>query len=402
MRRKILIPVLMAIGMVLAVALPIQAQQPDNPPTVLKSYPVMDLLASDFVPQYYPIQWPGTGMFPGSSATAKAVPSYGGGGGMGAGGGGLFAVPQGGMSMGGQGGMGGSVMMQPSDVPGSGTNGSFGGATRSHTSYETFDMSNDAQQLMSILESMVEPTSWATMGSGEGAAAFYGGSLLVRQTEANHGKVEEVLKLLRSARASQQVVQLEWVAVRGTSAPLPEMASWSAQQQANFIDQNWVQRGGVSTLNGRLAYTTAAEHRNLVISITPVVGSGGNQFTNQDSGNRVGYQPTTVKPALGWVVQLRPMVEPDAQNARIQVGACYTQGPPEMEKPAPGQVDRGDLKSFQVGAVVEAAAGQWALAGGLASAEESMGAEQQGLDGCHYYVFVRWHVGKAEPIETEE
>lgn len=355
-------------------------QDSKTEPLVLKSYDVVDLLASDFVPQMGSM--PGTDMFHSGSEGSTlrgglGLPSggYGGGfGGGGSGGGGLFAVPPQ-IGGGGDGGIGGpgSGMPPMMVAPASDSEGALG---------------SEGRRLVDLLQAMVAPGTWEDMG-GQGNCHYFGGSILVSQSEANHAKIEQVLKLLRDAKQSTRVVQLEWVAVKAQPADVPMLSKLTDQELAQKLETLWAQRGCATTLNGRLVFTTAAEHRNIVISVTPVVG--GFVEDNITYGNQVGYQPKAVRSAIGWVVQMRPVITPgNGGVGRIQVGANYTAAPPKEAGLEPGQLDSVLMKSFQVAGLVQAAEGQWALVGGMAPSADPNVVGGNGETVEQFYIFVRW------------
>lgn len=368
--------------------LELRGQEANAEPMVLKSYDVVDLLASDFVPQMGGM--PGTDMFQRESEGSTmrggyGMPAggYGGGfGGGGSGGGGLFAVPpQMGGSDGGMGGQGGGMppMMMPAT-----SNGSEG------------SLGNEGRRLVDLLQAMVAPSTWEDMG-GQGNCHYFGGSILVNQSEANHAKIEQVLKLLREAKRSTRVVQLEWVAVKAQPADVPLLSKLTDQELDQKLETLWAQRGCATTLNGRLVFTTAAEHRNIVISVTPVVGGFTDDSINY--GNQVGYQPKAVRSAIGWVVQMRPVIAPgEGGIGRIQVGANYTAAPPKTAELGPGQLDTVLMKSFQVAGLVQASENKWALVGGMAPAADPNIVGGNGELVEQFYIFVRW----TEPKVTAE
>lgn len=400
MRRKLLI---LSIGWAMAWLVSVSAAgtlaQEESPMSV-QVYPVADLLAAEALPRYRSEQWPGTGMFgdaSGEQSYGTMRGGIGGGGGMGggAGAGGLFAVPSAGAQGFGQGQAGGGGM-GGGGMGGSGMPGRMGSG-----SPRVLDVASEAGELCELIQGIVSQQSWEPYG-GAGVCNCYNGKLVINQTDQNHQQISELLAELRRAQAQTQVIQLEWVAIRGQADVNPPNHQMTAEQINQLIQGSWVQRGGVSTLNGRLAYTTAAEHRNLVIGVTPVVGAGGLRTQEFNNDRDVGYQPKTVKAALGWLVEMRPLVPPgDNVPARIQVGASYTEGPQAASMPGWGQVDPGNLENFQVAGLVQAPAGQWALVGGMAqTANEADG--DPSLRRPQYFVFVRWNpIDTAEVVEAE-
>lgn len=359
------------------------ADEDKKEPLVVKLYDVSDLIAADYTPSYSSDVVPGTGMF--RYGSQQSIPTvFGGlggggmGGGSGAGGGGLFAVPQamgGGQSGGGMGMGGGSG--------GYGGGGFYGSVVP--RSGEEFDLLVASSELETLIMNSVDTLTWEQNGGESGATtSFYNGQMVVTQTEDVHQKVDSFLSMLREANQNTKVIQLEWIAVPNQVAA-EDLAGYDDETLAEFVSQAWTQRGSVSVLNGRVGYTTAAEHRNIVISVTPVVGAGS------DDGGRVGYSPKTAKPALGWLVQMRPLIPAgDEVVGRIQVGASYTSAT-EAEEARTGQIDRGNIHSFQVGGLVQSKANRWTVVGGMAGKAEGAGQKED-----QYYLMVRWNQVKSE------
>lgn len=328
---------------------PISASQdipdaPQEPPLVLAIYDVADLLPSEQPFRFDASAWPGTGLFSksviGEGSDAMGVGMLGGSGG---GGGGMG---RGGMGMGG-----------------------FGiGGRLAH-------LNTEKQELQMLVEGVVTPMRWESMG-GEATIRFFQNQLLVRNTAAGHEELEQVLKMLRTANRSRRLVTVHWVAVRVDEANLPRLlADAAAQDEAafqNLIDNSAVQAGVGSGFNGQLFFSTSGEHRNLVIGVTPVVGTGG-AAAPQERG--VGYSPKTVKPIIGWTVQMRPILSPDpAAEGVVQVAACYSSAasdkPKLMDPSFLGQVDPGNLTALEVVGTARGKSGVWSVVGGMSATSE--------------------------------
>lgn len=294
---------------------------------VVRSYPVQDLLGHD--PNFADPskRWPGTSLF--SSSTEAA------GGGVGTPGGLV-----GGMGGGGMGGMGGGGI-----VAGGGMSGVS---------------SDPADELLSLIDSLIEGED-----GFEYNARISHGLLITRQPARIHAVIDEILGSLREGIATQIVVKIEWTALRldiPTARQLMEAEDPRVFEQA--IQEYAVAYGSLSAANGSLVYSASGEHRNLAIGLTPVVGSYQDEFNR---GGGVGYGATTVKPIIGWLAQVRPLVSPDPQRpARLHMAVTQvlpTTGPKRV--PVVGAVDPGNLPARQLVGTVQAPVGEWAILGGI-------------------------------------
>lgn len=349
---------------------PISASQdipdaPQEPPLVLAIYDVADLLPSEQPFRFDASAWPGTGLFSksviGEGSDAMGVGMLGGGGG-----GGVFHLPV--------------EALQPQDF-GAGLMGG-GGMGRGGMGMGGFGiggrlahLNTEKQELQMLVEGVVTPMRWESMG-GEATIRFFQNQLLVRNTAAGHEELEQVLKMLRTANRSRRLVTVHWVAVRVDEANLPRLlADAAAEDEAafqNLIDNSAVQAGVGSGFNGQLFFSTSGEHRNLVIGVTPVVGTGG-AAAPQERG--VGYSPKTVKPIIGWTVQMRPILSPDpAAEGVVQVAACYSSAasdkPKLMDPSFLEQVDPGNLTALEVVGTARGKSGVWSVVGGMSATSE--------------------------------
>lgn len=336
---------------------------------VLRVYPIADLLVSTAVANPGS-HWPGTGLL----APAKETGGVGGGmggGGMGGGGGGMFGIPanpQGGMG-GMSGGDGGGMMGM-----GGGMSGIGGWNYPATTTDDGSELSTLIDQLLSGDETYNHSLS------------LYNGLLVARETKTCHEQIAQILKVLRDGMAQRLVIQVEWAALALEPADAQRLAHSQDQQVfQELIDLHAVVYGSISTLNGQLAFSSSGEHRNLVLGVTPVVGTFQDGVGAKQNG--VGYQPQTAKPVLGWLAQVRPVVPTDiGQPGMIQVGVSKV-SKPENDRTIPvvGVPDRGDLPAFQAVGTVKALPNTWTVLGGMANAAT---ADNAAVEGAPKYVIV--------------
>jgi len=361
----------------------------DDQPRILQVYSVADLLATE--PRFAnpATAWPGTGLF-----TPSPDPSTGSGG-MGMGGG-MGGMGGGGM---GEGGMGGGGMFAvPSGPP---RNGGMGGGIGSSGSGETLEGSqgfsgpifggsfsgSPGAPLLALLYNLLDGEN----GFSEDGWEIYGGLLVARQTREIHALTAEIFAGLRAGLAQQQIIHIEWVALSLDGA---DVASFvrdvdDSELLQVLIQERAVAYGTLSALNGHLVYSTSGEHRNLVIGVTPVVGSFQDGLGSSPRG--VGYQPQTVKPILGWVAQVRPLIpagpaDPTSPGL-LHVGISRATASEDTRGvPVIGGPDRGNVPAFQVVGTVKCLPGTWTVVGGLATNAALAGNDPS----PKHIVMVRW------------
>jgi hypothetical protein len=358
----------------------------DDEPRILRVYSLADLLATE--PRFAnpATAWPGTGLFTPSADSSTGSGGMGGGGmggGMGGGGvgggGGLFAVPSGRPPMGGMvGGMSAVAGMGESaetrggsqDFSGPIFGGSFSGSP--------------GTPLLALLHNLLADER----GFSEDGWEIYGGLLVARQTREIHALTAEILAGLRAGLAEQQIIHIEWVAL---SLDAADIATFFRQvDDPQLLEALILQRaaayGTLSALNGHLVYSTSGEHRNLVIGVTPVVGTFQDGLGSSPRG--VGYQPQSVKPILGWVAQVRPLIPADpTQPGLLHVGISRAKASDETRGvPVIGGPDRGNVPAFQAVGTVKCLPDTWTVVGGLAT-----NAAVEGNDPSpKHIVMVRW------------
>lgn len=342
---------------------------------LIRTYPVQDLLGYD--PHFADPskQWPGTSLFSaganGSDGDAGTPGGFGGGMGAAMGGGGMFSIPQGAGGSQGMSGMGGGGMGGMSGMGGGGMSGVS---------------SDPANELLSLIDALIEGED-----GFEYNAQISHGLLITRQPAKIHAVIEEILGSLREGIAKQIVVKIEWTALRldiPTARQLMEAEDPRVIEQA--IQEYAVAYGSFSAANGSLVYSTSGEHRNLAIGVTPVVGSFQDGLTR---GGGVGYGATTVKPIIGWLAQVRPLVSPDPQRpARLHMAVSQvlpTTGPERI--PIVGAVDPGNLPARQLVGTVQTPEREWAVLGGIhLTPLDPSGPTQQDATQPQGVVLVRW------------
>ena len=301
---------------------------------ITKAYPVKDILLN--VNQYVfgSVDLPGT-----EYAGGYGRFSGGGGGMQGGGGGGIFSIPdqlnhnigwRQGLGSGGGFGMGG------------GGNGGF------HFEEDTtVSLSNIGDTVLSLTESDervdITKLSMQTFGNS---------TLIVTGDELVHELVHRHLKMLRSVASNtirSVTVSATWLSLTDEEyrqlASEPKNGVVLADENAlNALSEDQVDFGTITCFDGQTVHIVSGELRNRVQTVSPVVGSlENNKLRNsqvaeknkqsviqnaglrsepqeiQESGSSIGYKPITEMINEGAMLELTPIIVPDADSAIVNV-----------------------------------------------------------------------------------
>lgn len=319
---------------------------------VLRVYHIADLVTPSIDIADPATQWPGTGLLAPAPGVTGGFSGFGGGmggmgGGMGGGvGGGMFAVPSNPPQMGGTADSGGGGAM------GMSAGGSFVPAT--------IDQGGN-------LHSLIDQFLSGESNYDTSQLNVYNGLLVARQTESIHALIAEIIKVIRDGSSQTQVIHVEWAALTLDATAAQQVRQTNDQRVLQeWIDRQAIAYGSIAALNGHLSFSSSGEHRNLVIGVTPVVGTFQDGAGQAQSG--VGYQPRLAKPILGWLAQVRPVIPTDPnQPGLIQVGISHVAKPAQATSiPVAGVSERGDLPAFQVTGTIKALPDTWTVLGGIA------------------------------------
>lgn len=331
------------------------AQESDELVRIVKIYAVADLCGRDATFADPGVQSPGTGLLDPAKASGGTGAGMGGGmGGMGGGSGEGLGGMGGGMGGGGAGGMFAVPATPPQMSMGMGgwnwpTDSSRNGV--------------DLYPLIELLEQVIQREDFES-----GQLHAYQGQLVARQTEGCHAEIAAFLSQLRSALAQEEVIKIQWAALAVDAGAMQQLLPNDDQTLwQRWIDERAVAFGTLSALNGYRVFSSSGEHRNLVIGVTPVVGSFQDGLPGGRGGS-TGYQPQVVKPILGWLAEVRPVISADpTQPGLLHVGISQIVADPTPLVPVVGAPDRGNLPTFQAVGTVKVKADTWTVLGGLAA-----------------------------------
>jgi hypothetical protein len=216
------------------------------------------------------------------------------------------------------------------------------------------------KELIKLIEDLVAPETWRDAGGQEGAIHAINDSLVIRQTEANHRAIKEILDNLRheSDVSSMIQVDLHWVrltpeqltlleAPHGTGADpgLPRAVSLESLKEEDSV----VCRARTLGFNGPTLTLRSGRVASAVTSATPVVGAGVAMYDFQteraQSGITLQVTPRRSQDRRTIVVDLQSLVtESAAPPAPIGEIAL----PPVVKKPADQGVGEATIVAAKI------------------------------------------------------
>ncbi len=380
----------------LGVLAPAQAQTSES--NVLRTYEVGDLILD--VRDY-----------PYSETSQRSTTQPRGGFGGGGGGGGLFSVP-----------VDASAYTSPGQTS-AGADGvfrlcQFGGGGRGDAVAEESGggTSITMSDLQRVIESTVAPQSWAVNGGGDASIQPLGSVLVVLQTPANHGSIEELLNAVRQASAERKTLTLDarWLLLSSNELDglllkdqtgVPEV---DRARLAELTRRPGSIRGITNCFSSQLVYLVSGTRQNFVSSYIPVVGSldrsdRGEQLASSSRGSlirlvsessasdsprdvKVGYQPIVENPNLGALLEIRPTLT--GKTAVVDLKSTVTAlnrqqtasvGVSPTASLAPA-VDRIAIETQQIATTLRMPLGKPILVGGLTYAVPAEGPSTTGGD----------------------
>jgi hypothetical protein len=222
-------------------------------------------------------------------------------------------------------------------------------------------------ELLEVITSVVEPGSWDTMG-GEATIQPLRGMLIVRQTAKAHQQIGDLLEQIHAegGAATTLTIQAHWLFLTpeqqaaltdGQDEPPPSPNVLDRQQWLRLRNEATGLRAALSCFNGQTVHLASGNRRTVKIGVVPVVG-----------GASVAYQPRTVIPNIGVVLQITPTLSHDAESASLDVQTALT-GWQGTDQPADGgseaEIDRVHMPTQQFATTLRAPLNKPVLVGGV-------------------------------------
>jgi hypothetical protein len=266
----------------------------------------------------------------------------------------------------------------------------------------------DMDGLIDTIQACVKPTTWDHVGGPASISAPMQGMLVISQTAAVHDEIEKFLEDLRASSPG-----LKTVSVRATwlLLGLKQLDELTGGKAGNGIDHNALNQmaakakgyiGAVTCLNGQTVHIASGRNHSAVVGAVPVVGGGG-------EGENVGYQPIVSAPQSGAMLQVTPLLLPNANSALLDLCTSVTRAEISVEpihflggekgdakknangsRPAGGRtsmnLDRVSVVVGQLATTLRVPLGQPTLVGGLT--REPATDEQEAADTPQLYLFI--------------
>jgi hypothetical protein len=227
-------------------------------------------------------------------------------------------------------------------------------------------------ELLEVITAVVEPNSWDTMG-GEATIQPLRGMLIVRQTAKAHEQIQVLLEQIHTegGAVTTLTVQAHWLFLTPEQQAALTDGQGEAPPSPLVLDrQQWLRlrneakglRAALTCFSGQTVHLASGSRRTVKIGVVPVVG-----------GATAAYQPTTVIPNIGVVLQITPTLSHDAESATLDVQTALThwQGP---DQPAvagsEAEVDRVHMPTQQFATTLRAPLNKPVLAGGVSLVEQ--------------------------------
>lgn len=272
------------------------------------------------------------------------------------------------------------------------------------------DRNRLVEELFDTIISAVDARTWSENG-GEGEIQIFRDSLVVWQTPQVHSQLSGLLQALRENAGARSTVTIDarWLLL--TSDELDQLlppgdgpAKIDRQQLARFTRQPTSIRGLTNCFSGQLVYIVSGTRQNSVSSFIPVVGSidlpsGDTQLVaNSDTksvfrfaadsstgGQGVGYQPIIESHNFGTLLEIRPTVMRDSDQAIVDLKSTITvpgrslagQGDGGMFGSGVPEVDRIAVETQQLATTMGITLGEPTLVGGVTYSPSGAEADNQ-------------------------
>jgi hypothetical protein len=228
-----------------------------------------------------------------------------------------------------------------------------------------------ARSVVDLLVETVEPKSWVQNG-GVFTARFFGGMLVVNQKKANHDAIAQLLGQIRADGTRLVTVKAHWVLLAPqeleglTGKDVGKKASAAQEIDAAALgklgEKTVHYRAQTSCFSGQTVHVASGRARTAVTKVQAVIG------------NNTGlYNPEAEIVQAGAMLQITPMLSPDAAQAVVDVQSVVTEWdtPPPAAirtpttQPTSEMLDRMNVLVQQMRTTVQVPVGKPVLVGGM-------------------------------------
>ena len=193
----------------------------------------------------------------------------------------------------------------------------------------------NVEVLMEMIRGVIAPDSWRTNGGDDGAMYAYAGQLVVCQTPAVMAEVEQLLNLLKAARALKLRLDARFVIVPAGSQLPAVVAGFLAQHELSpeqlrkFVEDPSAKAEVVpislTAFEGQRVCASSGQQFSVLIGATAVVAS-----------EIAAYQPGTRVLLSGVTLEAQSVLDPNQGNVLVDLRAALGRfALPEGGLPAP-------------------------------------------------------------------
>lgn len=223
----------------------------------------------------------------------------------------------------------------------------------------------DPGDLLDVITIVVEPEGWSDFG-GQNVIDYLGGQLVVRATSSVHKELADFLVQARATNKSRMPLDVEayWFRVdRDKAATFPK-----ADAELKALLQNGQPNvaGRIQCLNGQTVTLATGTRQTVTTDVIPVVG-----------GTSSAYQPLSVFPNIGTLLEVKPMLMHNDSQVMIDVHSTVSKVNGQSTKRQHGEIELDDtaIDAHQICTTSLANVGELFVAGGLATADAGSAAD---------------------------
>jgi hypothetical protein len=176
--------------------------------------------------------------------------------------------------------------------------------------------------IVSLVEEQIDPDSWQANGGSIGTIHVVNNTLLIRHTLATHRQIEGFMSVVRRTRS--RPLDADAVILR---LPSDRAGEWRMKAEGSFPrlrgalvdelmasddDETVLLRATTSGLNGERIWLSALKQRDVLTSMSPLVGDHSNAF-----------KPATGNTTEGLELIVLPLVHPDGETVTLDVQMAW-------------------------------------------------------------------------------
>jgi hypothetical protein len=240
------------------------------------------------------------------------------------------------------------------------------------------------ESLRQLIVNSVDPQSWTENGGLTGAFNTLGSVMLISQTQENHEKVAQLLKLLREAVKPDQAVCVRayWLTLSAEDAAKVMGKDQASPKSAPVVPEELMAskyiycQAQTTCFNGQAVYVFSGRQKTVIVDQNPVVGTDATAFDPQTELRLAGVQ-----------LEVRPKLSQDGGRVVLDLSSVITEreeGVPSRitevrsatSRPVLAEIDREDMLKQQMQTTVTVPVGKKVLVGGMTIEPSKLNGQQ--------------------------